>query len=337
MPFESTGVIPFPVRTDTVLHRPVLVREMLELLAPPRGATVVDCTLGLGGHAEALLEAVGPTGRLIGLDRDGDALQLATERLRDFGDCFEAVHADYRDLARVLDERNILDVDTVLADLGLSSFQIESRERGFSFVLDGPLDMRMDRSRGETAADLLARISEAELARILREFGEERAARRIARSLTRERAREPLRRTGQVARLVEKCLGGRRGADIHPATRTFQALRIAVNRELEELDRFIELACHRLGPGGRAAFISFHSLEDRIVKQTLNKLSPHCTCPPALPQCVCGKPGVIARLNRRVVRPGQDEIRGNPRSRSARLRAAVRLWKGEGSLDEEPR
>lgn len=336
MPFEGTGVIPFPARTDTVWHRPVLVREALELLAPARGATVVDCTLGLGGHSEALLEAVGPAGRVLGLDRDADALQRASDRLKDFGDCFEAVHADYRDLGRILDERSISTVDSILADLGLSSFQLESRERGFSFTLDGPLDMRMDRSQGETAADLLARISERELARVLREFGEERAAQRIARALVREREREPLRRTGQVSRLVEKCLGRKRPSDIHPATRTFQALRIAVNRELEGLDQFIELACRRLGPGGRAAFISFHSLEDRIVKQTLNELSPHCVCPPALPQCVCGKPGIIARLNRRVVRPGPEETRDNPRSRSARMRAAVRLWKGEEIPAEEP-
>jgi 16S rRNA (cytosine1402-N4)-methyltransferase len=298
---------------------------MLDLVSPPLGGVAVDCTVGPGGHAEALLRAVGPLGRVVGLDRDGEALRIAAERLATFGGRFAPVHADYRDLPRVLEDLGIPRVDAVVADLGVSSLQLDLPERGFSFSADGPLDMRMDRSSGPTAADLLARLPERDLAGILREFGEERAARRIARVLVWERERDPIRTTRRLAGIVERTAGRRSGGRIHPATRTFQALRIAVNRELDGLDRFVEDACRALVPGGRAAFISFHSLEDRLVKQAILSLVPHCVCPSGLPRCSCGKPGIVERVTRKPVRPGEPELHENPRARSARLRVVRRL------------
>lgn len=308
-----------------ISHLPVLLEETVSLLAPRSGATVVDCTVGLGGHARALLAAVGGRGRVLGLDRDAESLQIAARNLEEFGGRFVPVHADYRDLRRVLAEEEVDSVDALLADLGFSSFQIDSSDRGFSFRVDAPLDMRMDRSSGKTAADLLAELGEDEIATLLRTFGEERSARRIARALVEERRRRSIRTTLDLARLVERALRARGGARIHPATRTFQALRIAVNRELEGLDAFVREACSILSSGGRAAFISFHSLEDRIVKQTLRSLAPRCVCPPAFPRCTCGRPGIVEPVTRRAVRPGTEEIRANPRSRSARLRVVRRL------------
>jgi 16S rRNA (cytosine1402-N4)-methyltransferase len=332
---EASTVIAEPPREDAPRHRPVLLEETLDLLAPELGATVVDCTVGMGGHARALLEAVGESGRVVGLDRDRESLARASEELEDFGGRFLPVHADYRDLRGVLEERGIHRVGAILADLGFSSFQMEIPERGFSFTADGPLDMRMDRSQGPTAADLLEEMDEPTLARILREYGEERAARRIARAVTQERARGPLRSTLQLAHVVEKAAGGRRASRIHPATRTFQALRIAVNRELEGLGEFVEEACRLLVPGGRVAFISFHSLEDRIVKQALLSQVPHCLCPPGLPRCVCGRPGIVERTTRKAVRPGAEEVQSNPRSRSARLRVVRRLPDPAALLPED--
>jgi len=334
---EATNAMSTLETREAPFHRPVLVHETLELLAPRRGATLVDCTVGTGGHAEVLLDAVGPSGRVVGLDRDLESLRRAAERLRPFGDCFQAVHADFRDLPRVLTDRGIPGIDGLLADLGFSSFQMGSAERGFSFSLDGPLDMRMDRSRGRTAADLVATLPEAELARIVRDYGEERAARRIARALVRERERRPIRMTSHLTQILDRCTAGRRGMRIHPATRTFQALRIAVNGELEGLDRFVSDACGLLVPGGRAALITFHSLEDRVVKRTILALTRRCTCPPNLPHCVCGRPGIVERITRRAVRPQAEEVRENPRSRSARLRVARRLPEAVEELGETRR
>ncbi|MCI0409640.1 MAG: 16S rRNA (cytosine(1402)-N(4))-methyltransferase RsmH, partial [Acidobacteria bacterium] len=261
-------------RDSTPRHQAVLLRETLELLAPPRGGTVIDCTVGMGGHTRALLEAVGPSGRVVGLDRDSESLALATESLWEFGDCFIPLHADYRDLPRILTEGGFGPVHALLADFGFSSFQMDSPERGFSFSSEGPLDMRLDRSRGLTAAQLLAAWDEAELARALKEYGEEHAARRIAKAVAREQQKKAIVTTLHLARVVEAAIPAARRFRIHPATRTFQALRIAVNRELEGLEEFVEQACRMLGPRGRAAFISFHSLEDRAVKHTLAKLTP---------------------------------------------------------------
>ena len=305
-------------------HRPVLLRETIESLAVKRGGLFVDCTVGLGGHSEAILQT-SPDAQVLGIDRDEEALQWARERLAEFGGRFRAVRADFRELTRVLATAEVKAVRGILADLGVSSLQLDSPSRGFSFRHEAPLDMRMDMSSGETAAELLGRLSEVEIARLIFEYGEERHSRRIARRIVERReAGEPVTSTTELAKLVERAIGGKKRR-IHPATRTFQALRIAVNRELEGLDQFVADAFDALEPHGRLAVISFHSLEDRIIKRTLLKLSGRCQCPPRLPQCACGARQVIEILTRRPLTPTEDEIAENPRARSAKLRIAARL------------
>ena len=305
-------------------HRPVLLRETIESLAVKRGGLFVDCTVGLGGHSEAILQA-SPDAQVLGIDRDEEALELARERLAEFGGRFRAVRADFRELTRVLATAEVKAVRGILADLGVSSLQLDSPSRGFSFQHEAPLDMRMDMSSGETAAELLGRLSEVEIARLIFEYGEERHSRRIARRIVERReAGEPITSTTELAKLVARAFGGKQRR-IHPATRTFQALRIAVNRELEGLDQFVADAIDALQPHGRLAVISFHSLEDRIIKRTLLKLSGRCQCPPRLPQCACGAQKVIEILTRRPLTPTEDEIAENPRARSAKLRIAARL------------
>jgi 16S rRNA (cytosine1402-N4)-methyltransferase len=307
-------------------HRPVLLLETVGLLAPERGGLFVDATLGLGGHSEAILEASNET-RVLGLDRDREALRLASARLARFGSRFRAAHANFREVARVLDEAGERHASGVLADLGVSSLQFDTPERGFSFRHDAPLDMRMDASGDEeTAADLLERLPEEEIARVLYEYGEERKSRRIARWVVERRERgEPLKRTTELAELVARAVGHRRGERTHPATRTFQALRIAVNRELEGLGEFIETAVDLLQAQGRLAVISFHSLEDRVVKRALRKLSGHCECDKRLPVCECGARRAVEVLTRRPLTPGERELEENPRARSAKLRACAKL------------
>ena len=283
---------------------PVLLDEVLQLLQPARGALFVDCTVGLGGHARALLE--GGASRLIGLDRDPMALTHAAGALAEFAGRVDLVHADFRELGRVLDERGVTGVDGVLADLGVSSLQLEAEGRGFSFRRDEPLDMRMDTTRGDTAADLLARVDETELANLIFQFGEERHSRRIARLLVAARQEQPLTRTGRVADLVRRASRTRGWQRIDPATRTFQALRIWVNQELEGLDAFLERTVARLSPGGRFAVITFHSLEDRIVKHTFRRLE------------------MVRVLTKRPIVPGGEEVSRNPRARSAKLRVVER-------------
>jgi 16S rRNA (cytosine1402-N4)-methyltransferase len=303
-------------------HRPVLLRETIELLAAERGGLFVDCTVGLGGHSEAILQA-SPDAQVLGIDRDEEALGLATERLAQYGSRFRSVHADFRELTRVLATAKVRQVRGVVADLGVSSLQLDSPGRGFSFRHEAPLDMRMDISSGETAAELLGRLSEVEIARIIFEYGEERRSRRIARWIVERRERgEPIQTTHDLADLVARAVGPDKKRRIHPATRTFQALRIAVNGELENLDRFLVQAVDHLEQAGRLAVISFHSLEDRIVKRTLLKLSGRCQCPPRLPVCICGVTKQISILTRRAIVPGEEEIEENPRSRSAKLRGA---------------
>ncbi|MGZ5480623.1 MAG: 16S rRNA (cytosine(1402)-N(4))-methyltransferase RsmH [Pyrinomonadaceae bacterium] len=305
-------------------HRPVLLRETIESLAVKRGGLFVDCTVGLGGHSEAILRT-SPDAQVLGIDRDEEALRLARERLAEFGGRFRAVRADFRELTRVLATAEVKAVRGILADLGVSSLQLDSPSRGFSFRHEAPLDMRMDMSSGETAAELLGRLSEVEIARLIFEYGEERHSRRIARRIVaRREAGEPVTSTTELAKLVERAIGGKKRR-IHPATRTFQALRIAVNRELEGLDQFVADAFDALEPHGRLAVISFHSLEDRIIKRTLLKLSGRCQCPPRLPQCACGARKVIEILTRRPLTPTEDEIAENPRARSAKLRIAAKL------------
>ena len=303
-------------------HRPVLLRETIELLAAERGGLFVDCTVGLGGHSEAILQA-SPDAQVLGIDRDEEALGLATERLAQYGSRFRSVHADFRELTRVLATAKVRQVRGVVADLGVSSLQLDSPGRGFSFRHEAPLDMRMDISGGETAAELLGRLSEVEIARIIFEYGEERRSRRIARRIVERRERgEPIQTTRDLADLAARAVGPDKKRRIHPATRTFQALRIAVNGELENLDSFLVQAVDHLEQAGRLAVISFHSLEDRIVKRTLLKLSGRCQCPPRLPVCICGVTKQISILTRRAIVPGEEEIEENPRSRSAKLRGA---------------
>jgi len=308
-------------------HRPVLLRETIELLAPERGGLFVDCTVGLGGHSEAILQASGDT-RVIGIDRDDEALSLARKRLARFGARFSAVHSDFRDIQRVLANAKVTEVHGILADLGVSSLQLNSPWRGFSFRYDAPLDMRMDATRGiATAAELLGRLPEAEIARIIFEYGEERNSRRIARWIVEKReSSDPIRTTGALARLVERANARqKRDERIHPATRTFQALRIAVNHELEGLDEFIEQGIDLLKSNGRFVVISFHSLEDRIVKRAFRRLSGYCECSPRAPRCSCGARKAVELLTRRPIRPTADEMAKNPRARSAKLRACNKL------------
>jgi 16S rRNA (cytosine1402-N4)-methyltransferase len=280
----------------------------MTLLEPARGGLYVDCTVGLGGHSRALLEA-GAT-RVLGLDRDADALALAADALRPFGDRVELVHADYRDLDHVLDARGIARVHGALADLGVSSMQLDS-ERGFSFQRDEPLDMRMDRSKPPSAAALLADVDEEELANVIFQYGEERYSRRIARAIVQAREVAPVTTTGQLAQLVRRAIPVRGRQRIDPATRTFQALRIWVNRELEGLDTFLGSAARRLLAGGRLAVIAFHSLEDRIVKHTFRALAQAETA--------------IRILTKRPIEASDEEVASNPRARSAKLRAIERL------------
>ena len=309
----------------TLSHRPVLLRETIESLAAERGGVFVDCTVGLGGHSEAILQASSEA-HVLGIDRDEEALERARERLAQFGGRFRAVHADFRELTRVLATAKVSQASGILADLGVSSWQLDSPSRGFSFRHDAPLDMRMDLSTGETAAEMLGRLSEVEIAQIIFEFGEERHSRRIARRIIERRERgQPVVTTRDLAGLVERAIGRSTKRRIHPATRTFQALRIAVNRELEHLDQFIADAIDYLGPDGRLAVISFHSLEDRIIKRTLLKFSGRCQCPPRVPLCSCGTRKAIEILTRRPVVPAESEIDENPRARSAKLRVARKI------------
>jgi len=300
-------------------HTPVLVREVVELLAAERGGFFVDATVGAGGHARALLEAA-PGVRLLALDRDPDALALARERLAGFGERVRFAEANFGDLASALE--GFPPPDGILADLGLSSMQLEEPSRGFSFRRDGPLDMRMSRS-GRSAADVVATASAEELSRIFFEYGEERMAVKIARAILEERSREPITTTRQLSRIVARVKGDREKID--PATRVFQALRIEVNEELQALSRFLAAAVEKLNAGGRLAVLSYHSLEDRMVKDTFRKQTGVCLCPPKLPVCVCGARRALLVLTRRPIRPKDSEVHRNPRSRSARLRVAEKI------------
>jgi 16S rRNA (cytosine1402-N4)-methyltransferase len=295
-------------------HEPVMVTEVLEQLAPARGGVFVDCTLGLGGHARALLDA--GVSRLIGLDRDPAALARAGALLAPHGDRVALVHGDYRDFEQVLDARGVARIDGMLADLGVSSMQLDAEGRGFSFRRDEPLDMRMDTTAAPTAAEALRTVDEEALADLIYEFGEERHSRRIARAIVRARSERPIDTTGQLADIVRRAIPRKGYSRIDPATRTFQAIRIWVNRELDGLDGFLAAAARRLASGGRLAVITFHSLEDRVVKHTFRALQAQ---------------GTVKVMTKRPIVPSEAEVERNPRARSAKLRAAER------TSDHEPR
>jgi len=307
-------------------HRPVLLGETIEFLAPQRGGLFVDCTVGLGGHSEAILESSDAT-RVIGIDLDPEALRLASERLARFGGRFRTASGNFREIRAILDGLDESEAQGVLVDLGVSSLQFDSPERGFSFRWDAPLDMRMNSAGDEeTAAELLLRLPEEEIARVLFEYGEERRSRRIAKWIVEKRDQgTPITTTKALADLVQRAAGPAKSRGIHPATRTFQALRIAVNRELEGLDQFVATAIDLLQPDGRFVAISFHSLEDRIIKQELRRLSGYCQCPPRVPVCSCGARKIVELLTRRPVVPEDSEVEQNPRARSAKLRACRKL------------
>ena len=321
------------------LHEPVLLAEILEWLQAAEGGTFVDCTVGLGGHARAIL-AASPHSRLIGIDRDLEALAVARKRLTVFEDRVRLVHANFESIASVLNREQLVEASGILADLGVSSMQLERSDRGFSFLSDSPLDMRMDQSGDQTAAALVNELPERELADVIFEYGEERGARKIARAIARQRSRESITTTRQLAELVVRALNIKGRWRIHPATRTFQALRIAVNDELRSLEAFIPAAIARLAGGGRLAIISFHSLEDRIVKRAFLRESGRCTClkqtwqarnnvdDAAVDPVICSNCGASKRvkiLTRKPVRPAPDEMERNPRSRSSLLRVCERL------------
>jgi 16S rRNA (cytosine1402-N4)-methyltransferase len=301
-------------------HQPVLYHEIIHALRPKSTGFYVDGTLGAGGHAAGLLAGSEPGGRLLGLDVDPQALELARQNLAPFGERACLKMATYTSLTEQLAALGWDKVDGILLDLGASSMQVDTAERGFSFLADGPLDMRFDPSNPLTAGEIVNSWAEDELADVLFRYGEERASRRIARAIQRAR---PIKGTRQLAGIIEKAIG--RHGSHHPATQTFQALRIAVNGELESLEKTLPLAVQALRPGGRLAVISFHSLEDRLVKNYFRQESKDCICPPPQPACTCGHKASILEITRRPITPAEDEINRNSRARSAKLRVAEKL------------
>jgi 16S rRNA (cytosine1402-N4)-methyltransferase len=315
-------------------HVPVMLEEVLKYLQPEPGGSYVDGTLGGGGHTEAILERTAPDGKVLGIDSDAQALSRVRERLAESvsNGRLVLVHGNFAELARIVDEAGFVSIQGVLLDLGFSSDQMSDPQRGFSFSVDGSLDMRLDQSQDLTAADLVNSASEKELADIFWRYGEETRSRQIARRIVRERARGAITRTGQLAQLAAAGVPYKRGA-IHPATKTFQALRIAVNHELEKLETVLPQILEVLGSrkndlkdgngkGGRMVIITFHSLEDRLVKEFMRREASDCICPPGIPVCICGHKARLRLLTRKPVTPTAQEVNVNPRARSAKLRAA---------------
>lgn len=314
-------------------HVPVLLRETMEALAAQPGGVYIDCTVGGGGHAAEILRMSSPDGRLIGLDQDDNALAAAGERLAPFGDRVRLVRTNFAEVAAVVDRLGIGPVDGVLMDIGVSSHQFDEGERGFSYHHDAPLDMRMDRTSPLSAAVVVNEWEEGEIARVIREYGEERWASRIAQFIVRARSEGPIETTGQLVDIIKAAIpAAARREGGHPARRTFQAIRIAVNDELGVLQRGLEGALQVLRPGGRLAVITFHSLEDRIVKQTFARWAKPCTCPPDIPVCVCGKRPLAEPVTRKPVKASAEELKDNPRSRSATLRAVAKLQGDEEAM-----
>ena len=312
------------------VHEPVLLQEVLEWMAVKEGGVYCDGTLGGGGHSGAMLAASGGTAALYGIDRDLSAIAAAGERLRDYPGC-HALHGNFHDAKALLEAAGAPALDGALLDLGVSSPQLDHAERGFSYHEDAPLDMRMDPTQPTTAADLLNTLPEKEICRVIREYGEEKWAARIASIICEHRAKKPLETTFDLVHAVDAAIpkAVRRKDDGHPARRTFQAIRIAVNDELDPLDQAVCDLVDCLKPGGRMLVITFHSLEDRIVKRCFQRLQNPCTCPPRAPVCTCGKKPVVRILARGAVAPSEEEIARNPRARSAKLRIAEKLEGGK--------
>jgi len=309
--------MPLPV------HVPVLLDEVIEGLQPQAGGYFVDCTVGLGGHATAILERISPTGRLLGIDADPEAIEISRDRLRDYGEAVTLVNDNFVNLEAICERYHFHPVDGIIFDLGVSSLQLDTAERGFSFNLDAPLNMRFDSGQGLTASDIVNNFPEKELEKLIAKYGEERHSRRIARHIVKNR---PITTTVDLAHLIEQISGApARRSRIHPATRTFMALRIAVNKELQNLESALKQTLNLLRPGGRLAVISYHSLEDRIVKQFMRDAASNCLCPPGAVICRCGHVPTLKLISRKVIKPTSLEIESNPRSRSAKLRIAERL------------
>ncbi|MFQ5924562.1 MAG: 16S rRNA (cytosine(1402)-N(4))-methyltransferase RsmH [Dehalococcoidia bacterium] len=307
---------------EEFVHIPVLLDEVIEALGVQPGGRYIDCTVGEGGHAAAILEKSSPGGQLLGIDVDPQAIDMARQRLLPYGKSALLVNDDFKNLEGICSSLGFHPVHGILFDLGLSSFQLGNRGRGFSFQLDAPLDMRFSPNRELSAATIVNTFPEQELAIIIERYGEEHRSRQIARSIV---ASRPLSSTLELAAVVERAVGIR--GRIHPATRTFQALRIAVNQELDRLKEALKQAGDLLGFGGRLVVISFHSLEDRLVKEYLREESQDCLCPPKTPVCVCGHTATLRLITKKAITPSLDEIQANPRSRSAKMRAAERIEK----------
>lgn len=304
--------------TNALGHEPVMLEECISALQVQRGGRYIDCTVGGGGHAAAILEESSPGGRLIGIDADPHAIRVARGKLKPYGKDAILVNENFKYLENICTRHGFSPVNGVLFDLGMSSLQLEEAGRGFSFRQDSPLDMRFSDRQDLTAADIVNTYPEVELAQLLYRYGEEQRNRQIARCIV---ERRPLGTTQELARVVEQAVGGTRGR-IHPATKTFQALRIAVNHELENLELALEQAVNLLGNGGRIVVISFHSLEDRLVKGFFRREAQWCICPPGMPACICGHTPRLKLLSKKVFRPSPVEVQINPRSRSARMRVA---------------
>ncbi len=301
-------------------HYSVLAKESIEALDIKADGIYVDCTLGGAGHTRLILSRLGEKGRVIGIDRDNDALANAAEKINDTR--FTAVKSNYEDVATVLDELGIEKADGFIFDLGVSSYQLDTPERGFSYINDAPLDMRMDTSSGITAYDVVNTYSESELAKIIFEYGEDKFSRRIASRIVKEREESPITTTGRLAEIISLAVPKQTKSGGHPAKRAFQAIRIEVNGELTSVGKAIESAAGRLKTGGRIAVISFHSLEDRIVKNTFATLASPCTCPKDFPICVCNKVPTVKIVTRHPILPSEEELLENSRSHSAKLRVA---------------
>lgn len=321
-------------------HLPVMAREIADILVikgsdsgvaearpgtPPGGGRIyVDATLGGGGHTLALLKAEGPDAKVVAIDRDDEAISRAKTLLKEYGERVIIVRENFRNIRDVLKRLGIEGVDGIVADIGLSSIQLDDPERGFSFRFESPLDMRMDKREEKTAFDLVNELDASELEEIFRYYGEERFSRRIARAIVRRREESPIKTTAELKSVITTNVPPGK-TKIDPATRVFQALRIAVNDELESLSEFIKGAIESLKPGGRLAVISFHSLEDRIVKKSFNEMAKDCVCPPRIPMCICEHRSIVRVVTKKGLKPSEEEVTGNPRARSARLRAAEKL------------